>query len=278
MIFSVGPMIFACLMLAEPQRRLRRAATLAAIGAVGIAVAAFLLTVLFLGGPNRNSVMAVVQLFDISGVYQQTGSHCIPPALVPSSTTAEQILSRYDPGLVGEIVWSGTNDFRLPGSPAEYASLRQCWTETVRRHPREFLWGKVRYFMIFLMVGVEFAPATDTDVSGNARVGIARPDNVLKAGMQTYVERSRDSLVWKGWFWLLLTGAACVAAGLRNRRQSVPGVALYTAVLGTLIPHALFGTTAVSRFYFLPFLLCVACLIALWPTRGDGAAAKSVSP
>jgi hypothetical protein len=69
--------------------------------------------------------------------------------------------------------------------------------------------------------------------------------------------------VWKGWFWLLLCGASCaLALALGFARAGAAG-GVYAAAVGTLVPHLAFGQGALSRFYFLPYMLCIACLLVL---------------
>jgi hypothetical protein len=228
------------------------------------AIVSFAITVLLLGAPTRGRILAISHLFDIAGVYQQTGTHCVPPSLVRSGTTADAIMARYDPALASSLVWSNSNDtFVTPESEQDIASLRACWIETIRRHPREFLHVKTRFALEFLMVGVEWAPGTGPDYASNTELGLSVPGNSIATAIRSVVERSRTAPVWKGWFWLLLCGASCALALVLGFARAGAAAGIYAAAVGTLVPHLAFGQGALSRYYFLPYMLCIACLLVL---------------
>jgi hypothetical protein len=77
-------------------------------------------------------------------------------------------------------------------------------------------------------------------------------------------------VVWKGWFWLLLTGGACALAFVLGRPGSIAATAVFVGAFGTLVPHFIAGQAARSRYYFLPYILCVTSLMVL----GAGSATR----
>jgi hypothetical protein len=276
MIVAVAPAVLACVLLCRPGLP-KRSAVLYSVGsAAGFALLSFTVTQLFLGAPTRAQVLSVSQLFDIAGVYRKTGTHCIPASLVPDTTTATAILAEYDPGLVSSIIWSNSKGgFRLPSSRSELADLKNCWLLTIRRHPAEFFQVKARFARMFLMIGTDWAPAILPDYAANVGLGLSVPDNAAWRTIRKYVERSGRWLVWKGWFWLLLAGLGCAAASAFRGERKHAALAVYAAALGSLIPHFVLGQAVLSRYFFLPGMLYVACLLLLgshflaaWRTRG----------
>jgi hypothetical protein len=268
MVIAVAPVLFACYMLTRPQSRLREIALRSAVSTAVFSLISVVITTFALGNPTRDRVLAVSQIFDIAGLYQKTGQHCVPPSMVPNTTSAEAIMAEYDPGLVGSIIWiNSKGGFKLPESPEGFAALRSCWVQSIQNHPAEYVGVKARFARLFLMIGVEWAPGTVPDYSSNAQYGLTRPNNPLWTGLQAYIERSRTTLIWKGWFWLAIVGIANATGLARGFPLAPAAAALYLSALCSIVPHFLLGQAALSRYYFLPYILCVASLLLLSSRR-----------
>ena len=260
LLLASVPLLTACLLLTRPDLRPVRAVLVSALAAASFATTASVVTWLLPGSPTRAQQLAYSRLFDIAGVYQQTHTHCLPVSMSPSRPAAT-ILAAYQPNNVSDLIWSNPQGgFTLPSARRELGLLRQCWFETVRRHPMEFLRAKVRYAGIFLMMGVEWAPAAFTDYSANPALGLSTPSNAMSDATRAYIEYSRTTILWKGWFWIAATGVLAALAAALRLADSTP-LFVYAGVLATVAPHCLFGTAALSRYWFLPILLAIVCVV-----------------
>jgi hypothetical protein len=261
LLLASVPLLTACLLLTQPDLRPIRAVAFSTLAAASFATVSYAVTWVLPGSPTREAQLAISRLFDVAGVYQQTHTHCLPVTMSPTRT-ADAILAAYDPDNVSDLIWSNPQGgFRLPASDRESRLLRQCWLDTVRRHPMEFLRAKVRYASIFLMIGVEWAPAAFPDYSANPRFGLSTPSNAIADATRTYIENSRTTVLWKGWFWLSATGVLVALAVALRLGDSMATLFVYAAVLATVAPHCLFGTAALSRYHFLPILLGSSCVV-----------------
>ena len=276
MIVAIPAVLFACLRLRSPAASLWRIALWSLLGSVAFAGVSFTITTLLLGSPSRHNVLGVSQLFDMAGIYEQTGKHQIPPALVPAGATAEQVLAQYDPAVCSTLFWRSDDKpvFRLPKDKEEGAVLRQAWMQTIQQHPAAYFAIKLRYAGLFLMVGVEWAKGFWPDDGANKSLDLAVPEGAGWTALRDYGSTTGTWLVWKGWFWLSITGLAClVAAGLRLERRA-PAVALYLGAICSMVPQFVFGQAALARYYFLPYVLCTCCLLLLAGSFGAWAWAK----
>ena len=268
MIAALTPVLFACLSLARADGPWKRTLRDSLGVTVAFVVVAIGITALLPGPPSRTRVLGVTKLVDLAGVYDSTGTHCIPAAFVPATTTAEAIMAKYDPSLGAALIFDNTPRFQLPESHAPYEALTRCWIDTLSTHPREYLAVKARYALIFLMVGVEWAPATRPDYAANASLGLSIPDHRLTQATKAYIERSRTSIVWKGWFWFLVAAIVVGLAVARRHPHRAAAVALYAGAVGTLIPQVVAGTAALARYYVPTFMILILAMMitAGWPT------------
>jgi hypothetical protein len=265
MIVAIPPVMFACVMLHRPEFSKRRAAMWSVVGSAGFGALAFLVTTVLLGSPSRDRVLGVSQLFDMAGVYQKTGTHLIPPALVPEGATAEEILVLYEPALCSPIFWRGDNKpvFKLPSTREEGASLGAAWLETIKRNPAAYFAVKARYAALFLMIGVEWPQGFYPDISRNAALGLGEPGGDGWTLINDYARSTATTLLWKGWFWFALTGVICFVACLLRAPRALAAAAVYAGAICNMAPQLLFGQAALVRYYFAPYILCVCSLLLL---------------
>jgi len=281
MIVPLVPVAFACTALAWPQWRKWRVLGVS----IGIAIAfqgiSFTVTKTLLGAPTRDSVLSVSQVFDMAAVYHETGVHHIPSFMVAEGHTAEEVFAHYQPESVSNMFWRGESKpvFRLPKNPEEGAQVRAAWLQTIREFPGAWCSIKLRYAGILLGLGVEWPGGFWPDYGANERLGLGKLD-VPKSPIGVYATKTATSLVWKGWFWILLAGGVVLAGALRRSARTAPAVALYLGGVFSLVPHFLFGQAALCRYYFLPFSLLVSSILVVLPglltrrrpepSRGDG--------
>jgi hypothetical protein len=156
MSIAVIPVLIAWFLLTRTHLSKPRAADCGIAAAATFFVVSSAIEKTFLGAPTHDHVLAVSELFDMAGIYERTGTHCVPAALVPASTPAEAIMAEYDPTLVNTIIWSdGKGGFILPDSGKSDAKLRSRWMWTIRNHPAAYLAVKARFARLFLMIGVD---------------------------------------------------------------------------------------------------------------------------
>lgn len=264
MIVAVAPMLFACFLLTAPDLSKLRAAAYCIAGAATFFMITLTVEKLFLGAPTRGHVLSVSELFDMAGIYEKTGTHCVPASVVPASTTAEAIMSEYDPRLVGSIIWGNSKGgFILPCSAKGYARLKSRWIRTIVDHPVEYLEVKARFARLFLMIGVDMPVGLFPEFGSNKSLGLPVPDNPLRDASRQYGDTTATTLLWKGWFWLLVSGLVCAASLALGAARAHAGLAIHGGALCSLVPHLVFGQAAVCRYYFLPYSLGLASLLLL---------------
>lgn len=266
MIVPLVPVAFACAALAWPHWSRWRVLG-AAIG-IGIAFQgiSFTVTKTLLGAPTRDSVLSVSQVFDMAAVHQETGVHHVPSFMVPEGHTAEEVFTHYRPESVSNMFWRGESKsvFRLPKTPEEGAQVRAAWLQTIREFPGAWCSVKLRYAGIFLGLGVEWPGGFWPDYGANERLGLGKVD-VPKSPIGVYATKTATSLVWKGWFWILLAGCLVLAGAVRRSARTAPAVALYLGGILGFVPHFLFGQAALCRYFFLPFALLLASILVVLP-------------
>lgn len=285
MIIALAPVLIACYMLTNRHLSRLRVAVYGIATAAVFCVSSVAVEKLVLGAPTRDHVLSVSELFDIAGIYERTGTHCLPASVVPPSTTAEAILAEYDPRIVSSIIWANKKGgFILPDTPEEFARLKRCWMQTIREHPADYLAVKLRFARLFLMIGVDQAFGYFPDCSANKGLGIPNPDDRRWKPLLDYSEGSVTSLVWKGWFWFLVSGLTCTAALVLGAARADAAFAIYVSAWCSIIPQFVFGQATLCRYYFLPYCLCVASLLMIGKPllvavrdRWSGAALRSSS-
>lgn len=278
MILAIVPVGFACVRLARPNLGAWRALGFAVALGVGFQGVSFGVTQWFLGAPTRDRVLAVSQLFDMGGVYERTGTHYVPEFIVTPGHRAEEVLALYEPVLCSSMFWRGDNKpvFRLPMNKDEGRAIREAWIETIRNHPMAWLEVKARYAALFLMIGVDWAFDYWASYAANREFGLAERTDFQTGPIGVYANRTAMSVLWKGWFWLLVSGAVVLVSMARRGARSLPAAALYVGALATIAPHLLFGQGALARYYFLPYSLLVLALLLALP--GALARKRSVAP
>jgi hypothetical protein len=259
---AVVPVLIACMLQTLHHFSTLRATVCGVAAAATFFVVSSAVERLFLGKPTHDDVLAVSELFDMAGIYERTGTHCVPKAVVPASTTAEAIMAEYDPTLVNTIIWGNSKGgFLVPYSAKGYEKLRSRWMWTIRNHPAAYLEVKARFVRLFLMIGVDRPMGLHPNYSENKLIGLRVPENRLFASMGSYAEATASMLLWKGWFWFLASGLIITAAVALGAQRANAALAIYGGVVGSLLPHFIFGQATLCRYCFLPFSLCVVALL-----------------
>lgn len=266
MIVAVVPILCACLLLNMPRLRIRQALLFGAAWAAVFMLISSSLNHWVLGSPSRGVIVGVSQLFDLAGIYERTGTHCIPPSLVPASTTAERILSEYDPGIANSIMYGPKGGFLEPTTVPQRTLLHACWLKTIRQHPWEYLQVKVRFARLFMMIGGESSMRVSLSCRpANVDFGLPVPDNALWRSSRQYIERSGGTLIWRGWFWMLASVLSCVLAFYKRAEHRWAVLMVLLSAVMTLVPHLVMGQGVVSRYLFLSYMLCLCSMVVRGP-------------
>jgi hypothetical protein len=234
---------------------------------IGIQGLSYVTGRVLLGNPPRDSVLAVSQYFDMAGIYERTGVHHVPREFVTKGHEPEEVLANYEPGSCVSLLWR-TDDkpvFRLPSNRDDAKVIRDAWMQTIREQPGAWLDVKLRFAGLFLMVGVDWAPAFVPGYDCNRDFGLSRPEDLYTAPLGFYAAETARWLVWKGWFWLLVVvTTVCLSLAFRLPR-AIEGAAVCFAGVCAMVPHMLMGQAALARYYFLPYVLFVVSALLATP-------------
>jgi hypothetical protein len=209
----------------------------------------------------------VSQLFDMAGIYERTGVHHVPKEFVTPGHEPEEVLAQYDPALCVPLLWRSDDKpvFRLPSNREEAKVIRDAWMQTIREQPWAWLEVKARFAGLFLMVGVDWAMDCIPMFDRNQDFALSRPEDPSKAPLGLYAAKTARWLVWKGWFWLLVTGSIVVAAMVRRSARAMEAAALFLGCVCVMAPHLLLGQGALARYQFLPYVLSLVGALLVLP-------------
>jgi hypothetical protein len=260
-ITATLPLIVACLLIALPERKPRWA-----VLAGGVAIAALFMLLdgwlsLALCHGQKLPPTQSNFLHDLVGISQATGEKVLPPSLsrVYPNLTEEQLRTQYMRESSEPILFTA---HAMPTPDRAFVSdLRHAWLHAVAHHPS--LWLAQRWTMMARQLGISSAevwyPYHD-DVK--EKLDAARPDNVslgvhwhpsrFHTWLFSLMERGlKDSILFRGWIYLLVAIAALVWAA-RKRRLDTLAIALGASIFLYVMPLFVIAPVPDFRYVYWP--------------------------
>ena len=268
MVVSLVPVIYCCARMAIKAWSARRLMVLAvAIAALFHATAAGAKKFV-LQAPAPISILSVSQLFDIAGVYKETGRSFAPPFCVPEGSSLDDIVASYEPRNCVPMFWSvdGKPIFNRPKSQADADILDVAWRQAIQEEPMAYLKVKARFADAFLMWSYDMAYGVLPDFSGAAYIGVEAPADPSKHPLARLAYVSMYWFVWRGWIWSLCAIVVVVLAIVVRTPGWSAALSALMAGFFMMVPFMLFGQGLSCRYYVPIFMMFVVVFAVALPS------------
>lgn len=192
--------------------------------AVGLALfaslwaATWLTTEALVGGRHSYTGQSVL-LHDLAAVSVARGEPLFPDYILrDAGFSMEKVTKAYSPDIATPILPGGLSGLRLSADAGEMEALRARWLEVVAANPGAYLrhrWGVFRQASGLGGLSVCFP----YQMAGYQPRGFETRDWLAHRLLKSYFWAVRDSFLFRGFFWLLLS-AVLVFFAARGRMQS----------------------------------------------------------
>ena len=203
--------------------------------------------------------VCVPAVFDLAAVYIDS-PELFPNSVFANDVSVDELKVSFSPATVVFLLW-GSEPVRHINPEFVFSHRKEILTEWVAVIPqRPWAYSKSRLALFAHLLGIkgDVFYAFHTGIDANAwGLTVAHGDGWVHQKLRALQEYSRNSLAFRGWFWLGTSAALC-ALLLWRRRGSL---AMYTALSGFLFTVTLVGVTTSSDFRFL-FWTVVSCFAA----------------
>jgi hypothetical protein len=246
----------------------RKAARRFRIGPLALGLAYFLLltvavlaTTRLLTGGRSSYILQVVLLHDLAAVSTERGEALLPDYVQQGEGfTLARVAACYRPEDATAIYKCGAPGLSLTGNPEEIAALRAKWFEVVTANMAVYLRHRWEVFKWATGLGKEHVcfPYLATSHSfGGYEVNVWRIHQFLRAVFW----KLRDTLLFRGFFWLLVSLALLSAAAVGRLRGDLEAVFVLSSS-GLLYGLAYFfvATSCDFRFFWWTVLASLASL------------------
>jgi hypothetical protein len=197
-----------------------------------------------------------IMLYDLAAISVAHSRNLLPEYLQRRGVTLEEMQRTYTPASSEPFLWMDPARLRSQDG-AELRALAMKWQQEVRRHPKDYLVHRTRAYSELLGIGrsvVHFpffdgSPPTDPTLSAlQSDLGVTWERGTFALLVFRALSRVRDSLLFRGWIYLLVDVAALAALARQGRRAWTPAIVLGTS--GALYLLAYFFVSPAADFRY----------------------------
>jgi hypothetical protein len=245
--------VLACRAVPSLREGATRRRRLAAV-VVGVALfaslwaATWLTTEVLVKGRHSYTGQSVL-LYDLAGVSVARGEPLFPEYILrDEGFSMEKVEKAYSPYIATPILPGGVSGLRLSSDAGEMRALRAKWVEVVAANPGAYLRHRWRVFAQASGLG-GLSVCFPYQMAGYQPRGFETRDWLAHRLLKSYFWVARDSFLFRGFFWLLLS-AALVFFAARGRMRSDLEFVLVLASSGLLYGAAYFVVAPSCDFRF----------------------------
>jgi hypothetical protein len=203
-----------------------------------------------------------VLLHDLAAVSVARGEPLFPDYVVRDEHfSMEKVEAQYGPNISTAIVGVNASGLRLSGDPRDMGALRAKWLEVVPRNAGVYLRHRWRVFEATTGLG-RAEVCFPYLFASSAPFGYKTNDLAVHRLLKAYFWATRNTLLFRGFFWLLLA-LALVYFSLRGRLRGDLPFVFVLASSGLLYGAAYFfvAPSCDFRFFWWTMLACVVGLL-----------------
>ena len=215
-------------------------------------------------------MLCMPALLDLSAVYIDS-PELFPPSVFAADVSVADLKATYSPSTMIFILY-GSDPAIHHVNPEFVVSHRKEilseWLSVIPQRPWAYLKSRFRFFAYLLGLEGDVFYAFHTGIDANPwGLTVTHADSGLHKALRATQEAARNSLAFRGWFWLGLSSVFCVVLLFRR-----PGsLAVCTALSGFLFTFTLLllAPSADFRYLFWTVMSCfaTAALLLAQPER-----------
>lgn len=215
---------------------------------------------------NSNRAWAAGQLFlfDLSGIYA-AHPELVSQSFLSGETSPDEIVRAYSPLHVGHLFagHGGTRPIMFASLDPRRKEFVEEWTQMVRKHPTSWMRHRLDSFagLLGASPGPVFYPFHQSIDPNPFQLRVAS-EGWLYQRLHAIKLRVADSLLFRGWAWLLML-CTLTAVALRSIRQKPIACCTALSGLGYTLSYLLIGIGSDFRFIYWSIISTFATLALL---------------
>jgi hypothetical protein len=214
-------------------------------------------------------MLCMPALLDLSAVYIDS-PELFPESVFASDVSVEDLKVTYHPSTMIFILYGGepVRHVKPEFVVSHRKEILSEWLSVIPRRPRPLAYLKSRFAFFAHLLGLkgDVFYAFHVGIDANAwGLTVTHADSALHRALRATQEAARNSLAFRGWFWLGISTALCGVVLWRR-----PGsLALHTALSGFLFTFTLLllAPSADFRYLFWTVVSCFATAALLFSNR-----------